>query len=299
MYNFIVNLKAGKGKTRRALRKIERFMKEHNIPYAVHDTYYPGHAIEIAHKISSTEEGGTIIAVGGDGTFNEVLNGVNPEETVLGFIPAGNGNDFARVAGFSLDPLEALQDIINDKVVEVDYMLIGDENNQRRCLNVAGTGLDVDVLLRYNRSKIMHNKLQYYICLIRSLIKFKSYSISVTIDGKTSDHDCFMVAVGNGQYIGGGMRVSPNSDIYDGKLDVVIINNVPKRRIPGVLLKFLKGKHIELDFTEVYKVEEVSLVNNTNKYINVDGEIMSTLPFNVKVIPKGLRMYAPSSKMAL
>ncbi|MDR1093019.1 MAG: diacylglycerol kinase family lipid kinase [Clostridiales bacterium] len=298
MYHFIVNLKAGRGYTRRIVHKLERFLNEHKLPYTFYDTFYPGNAIEIAHRLSEIEGIDRVIAVGGDGTFNEVLNGVNPDKTVIGFIPAGSGNDFARAAGFSLNPVEALQDVVNDKIIEADYMEIGAENNFRRCVNIAGTGLDIEVLTRYNRARFVKNKLQYYWCLLRALVRLKTYKVKMTLSGATTEHDCFVVAVCNGQYFGGGMRVSPNSDIYDGQMDVVIIHMIKRSRIPGVLLKFFKGRHIGLDFVEVHKTDYVELECETSKIVNIDGELLN-LPFKARLVKGGLKMYAPSSKAYL
>lgn len=269
------------------------------MPYTFHDTFYPGNAIEIAHRLSEIENVERVIAIGGDGTFNEVLNGINPEKTVMGFIPAGSGNDFARVAGFSRNPIDALQDIVNDKIIEIDYMEVGAENNMRRCINIAGTGLDIEVLTRYNKARIIKNKLQYYWCLVRALIYNKTYKIKMTLsDGTTSEHDCFIVAVCNGQYYGGGMRVSPHSDIYDGKLDVVIVHTVKRSRIPGLVPKFLKGKHIDMDFTETHKADAVEIECETSKLVNIDGELIA-LPFKARLVKGGLKMYAPGSKAYL
>jgi diacylglycerol kinase (ATP) len=106
------------------------------------------------------------------------------------------------------------------------------------------------------------------------------------------------VAVCNGQYFGGVMRVSPNSDIYDGQMDVVIIHMIKRSRIPAILPKFLKGKHINLDFVESHKTDYVEIDCETSKTVNIDGELLN-LPFKVRLVKGGLKMYAPSSKAYL
>lgn len=296
MYHFIVNLTAGSGKTAKAAAQIEEYLKGKGIPYAMHESKYPGNAIELARAISS--ESVNIVAVGGDGTFNEVLNGIDIQKAVLGFIPAGVGNDFARSAGISKKPLEALEDILKGRIVNVDYINIGNEENMRRCLNVAGTGLDIDVLQRFDRKK-GKSRLQYYSSLIASLIKFKGYGIEMTLDGETTSHNAFMAVTANGQYFGGGMKVSPYSDIYDGKLDVILIHMTKRSKIPGMLLKFLKGKHLGLAVTKTYKADSVKIKCLQNDFVDIDGELLSGLDFTAKVIPGGLKMFAPSSKEVL
>ena len=296
MYHFIVNLTAGKGKTKKAAAEIEEHMKAEGIPYALHESKYPGNAIELARNISC--ENVNIVGIGGDGTFNEILNGIDTQKAVLGFIPAGVGNDFARAAGFSKKPLEALADILKGRIVNVDYLDVGSKENMRRCLNVAGTGLDIDVLQRFERKK-NKTKFQYYTSLITSLMKFKGYDIEMTLDGGTTSHNAFIAAVANGQYFGGGMKISPNSDIYDGKLDIVLIHMAKRRKIPGMLLKFLRGKHLDLAATKTFKADCVSIKCLQNDFVNIDGELLRGLEFTAKVVPGGLKMFAPSSREVL
>jgi YegS/Rv2252/BmrU family lipid kinase len=294
MLNFIVNLKAGKGRTRKAMRKMEKFMKSCNLPYKVYDTAYPGNAIEIAHRLSETENARTVIAVGGDGTFNEVLNGINPAKTILGFIPSGSGNDFAKCVRLNRKPVKALRDIIKGGTAEIDFLEIGGQTI-RRCLNIAGTGMDLDVLTMYNKTG--KSKLQYYLCLFRVLKRFNGYKLKVTMpDGREDLHDAFIAGVCNGRYFGGGMKLSPYSEIDDGKLDLIIIHMVERSRIFPLLLKFLRGKHMTLPIVESYKLDEVRIECADNDLINVDGELIAGLDFNVKVIPKGLKIYVPPKR---
>lgn len=296
MYHFIANYTAGKGKTERAVKQIEEYMRANNLPYAVHISKYPGNSIELAKTLSG--DGGNIIAVGGDGTFNEVLNGLDTQKAVLGLIPAGVGNDFARAAGISQKPIEALQDILKGRIINADYMNIGSPENMRRCLNVAGTGLDIDVLQRYNRRRFK-SKLGYYLSLFVSLIKFRGYEIEMTLNGETASHNAFIAAVANGQYFGGGMKVSPESDIYDGKLDIVVIHMTKRSKIPGMLLKFLKGRHLELEATKTYRAESVRIKCAKNNLVDIDGELIGGLDFCAEIVPGGLKMFAPSSKESL
>lgn len=296
LYHFIVNLTAGKGKTKKAVEQIEEYLKEKGVPYAMHESRYPGNAIELARSLSA--ENVNIVAVGGDGTFNEILNGIDIEKAVLGFIPAGVGNDFARTAGMSGKPLEALEDILKGRIVNADYINVGSEENMRRCLNVAGTGLDIDVLQRFDR-KNGKTKLQYYTSLVASLFKFKGYDIEMTLDGETTSHNAFLAVAANGQYFGGGMKVSPDSDIYDGKLDVVLIHMTKRRKIPGMLIKFLQGKHLGLAVTKAYKADSVRIKCLQNDFVDIDGELLRGLDFTASVVPGGLKMFAPSSKEVL
>lgn len=282
MINFIVNPLSGKNRGTKYIEKIVRYCCEKNIDHRVYFTRAKGHAEELA-KALSDEGAELVVAVGGDGTFHEVLNGINPEITKLGFIPSGRGNDFAKAANLSLKPLVALERIINGSIRYIDYIECG----TRRCLNVAGTGMDVDVLQAVIDKK---NVISYYISLIGCLMKFKPYHVTIkTSDGLSLEKDCIMVGVSNGIAIGGGMKLSPNAKIDDGYLDLMIAEKLD-RGLFGVLPKFLKGKHEKLPELSHYDVTEVSIDNGDNP-IQLDGEIYYNLPLNCKIVHHGLMTF--------
>ena len=169
MLNIIANLKSGKGRGMKNVRKVAEYCLKRNIPYSLHITNKPGHATELSAAL--TEHGGEIVALGGDGTFHEVLNGIaDIEHTTLGFIPSGRGNDFVRAAGCSLDPIRALEDILRGETRNIDYIDV----NGTRCLNVCGTGLDVKVLELVAGKT---NKISYLISLVNCLRKFDPYHL--------------------------------------------------------------------------------------------------------------------------
>ncbi len=282
MYHFIVNLISGKGKALKAIRKLTAHCAAQGINYSVHVTKYHGHASELAKEVSTRFPTDTIIAVGGDGTFHEVVNGISDlSSTPIGFIPCGRGNDFARSAGFNKKPLKALNDILRGEEAFFDYLQVGD----KRCLNVAGTGMDVDVLLRVDGS---NKKLTYLKSLIACLRKFDPYPVEVTIDGKTERYDCLMAAACNGRAFGGNMRICPAAQIKDGLLDVVIIT-VPSGSVWRVLPKFLAGKHLDKYWTIHKKCEAVNI--SATLPIQLDGEIYPDVPLNCSVVKNGIRTF--------
>ena len=277
MINIIANLKSGKGRGIKNVKKIIKYCLEKNVAYSLHLTNKPGHATEIARDL--TENGGTIVALGGDGTFHEVLNGiVDLENTTLGFIPSGRGNDFSRSLECSLDPIKALEDILRGETRTIDFIQIQD----KRCLNIAGTGLDIDVLERVAGRP---GKLTYITSLLYCLKHFEPYHIEMTLDGVTTEYDCIMAGVCNGKYFGGNIPLSPLSKIDDGKLDVVAITMPKDGKIMPVVPKFLKGKHIGMDITHHFVCDEV--VIKSTKPVQLDGEIYRDITLDCKV-KKGL-----------
>lgn len=287
MYDIIVNPLGGKGKSLKALKAAEKIFAERGVEYTVHNTEYAGHATELARELSRKPEA-KILVFGGDGSFNEVLNGIeNFENVTLGIVPCGTGNDFVRASGHPTKIKEAIDLILKDNVGYIDYIDVG----SRRCLNVAGAGMDVDVLLRYAAMKAFSGKLKYYASLIDTLIHVKWHKLRLTIDGKTMDKSVFMIGVGNGTCIGGGMPICPDAKVDDGLLSVVIVNEMKKSRIPVELPGFLSGKHVKKDYTEVYSAKEVTVEVLDDGKIELDGEVIDDKILECKVVHNVLKVY--------
>lgn len=287
MYDIVVNPLGGKGKSLKALKAAEKIFAERGVEYTVHNTEYAGHATELARELSRKPEA-KILVFGGDGSFNEVLNGIeNFENVTLGIVPCGTGNDFVRASGHPIKIKEAIDLILKDNVGYIDYIDVG----SRRCLNVAGAGMDVDVLLRYAAMKAFRGKLKYYASLIDTLIHVKWHKLRLTIDGKTMDKSVFMIGVGNGTCIGGGMPICPDAKVDDGLLSVVIVNEMKKSRIPVELPGFLSGKHVKKDYTEVYSAKEVTVEVLDDGKIELDGEVIDDKILECKVVHNVLKVY--------
>lgn len=284
MINFIVNPNSGKGKGKKYINKISEYCKKHEIEFTSYITTAKGDAVEFARQLSQSPS--VIVAVGGDGTFHEVLNGiVSFENTLLGFIPAGNGNDFARTAGLHKSPIKALKDILNGEQKNIDYIAVG----EKRCLNVTGTGLDIEVLKRtYDK------KCSYLSSLIYNLKNFDPYNITAIVNGETLTRQCVMIGVCNGKAFGGGMKISPLSEIDDGTLDVIIIN-MPKSRILPLLIKFVRGKHLNLPITEHIKCDNIKILTD-RPFIQLDGEIYSFNDYECSIVKGGLHTFKTTGK---
>ena len=288
MLHFIINPKANKGKTTKKVKVLEKLLTEKGLDYVFHLTTAKGAAIELANEYSS-EKDSIVIAVGGDGTINEVLNGLNTENAKFGIIPCGSGNDFVASAGIPLDTEKALDIILNGEAKPTDYMLCGGV----RGINIIGTGIDVDILKRCRKSKILRGKLQYVISLIVSLIKFKFYKFFIERGGETVEKEGLIVAVGNGKQFGGGIKMCPKAEIDDGKLDFVVAGKLKKSRIPGAFIKLMKGKILEQDFTEFENREHVKITFDKPVTIQIDGELYDDLDFDVSIVKNGVMLFRP------
>ena len=223
MFDIIFNPVAHKGKSTEALQTVERIFKEKGIAYRVHTTTCPGEGKALT--AAAIANGATdIIAMGGDGTISEVLNGFSNFEAVnLGIIPCGTGNDFVVSLGIPENTEEALCHILEGKPTYVDFF----ELPFGRGINVTGAGIDVDVLRRYNAKK-KRNKGTYVRALLEAVVHHKPYHFTVEMNGEKENFDCFIVAIGNGACFGGGIYMCPEAKIDDGLLDVVIVKDVKK-----------------------------------------------------------------------
>ena len=284
MYHIIVNPQGGKGKSLKALTTVEEIFKNNNAQYVVHKTEYAGHATEIARELSKTPDT-NIVVMGGDGSFHEVLCGI--DNVTLGLVACGSGNDFIKKSGHSTNVKEAVQTILNGKVGFVDYMELG----KYRCLNVGGGGMDVDVLLKYANCKTLKGKAAYYYSLFYTLLHTRFHHLRITADGVTKDTSVFMIGVGNGGFIGGGIPICPNAIVDDGLLNVGYVSEMKKSKIIFRLFKFLKGKHVGTDWGGEYTAKKVTIEALDDSRFELDGEIIDDTKLDIEVVHNKLKMF--------
>ncbi len=286
MYHLIYNPVAGKKRAKKNLRIVEELLEQRGIAYEVHASCDVHDAEDIARKLSTAGET-EFIVLGGDGTLNEVLNGLaDPSVCKLGLIPSGTGNDFAEKMEIPLNAEKALERILNGEAKPVDYIDV----SGTRSMNVAGVGIDVDVLERCKRGK-MHGKLKYVMSLIASLFTFKGCKIKIVSEGKEETKDVLICAVCNGTQFGGGIQICPTADPTDGKMDVIIVDCIGGVfKIIGAFMQLMKGKVLTYPLTTHFQCESVTFIPENNVPIQLDGEIYHNHNFEAKIC-KGLRFY--------
>lgn len=291
MFEIIFNPIAGKGKAAQFRPLLEASLREKRIPHRFHETHGPGDAMRLARQLTEGRaDDCDIVAMGGDGTLNEVLNGVaDPSRVRLGILPCGSGNDFAAVAGIPVAVKGALDVLLSCQARFTDYL----ECCGVRGINAIGTGIDVDILRRYGRMKLLKGSAAYLASLVLTLFSYRAKRFSEVVDGAARPHNALIACVGNGQRIGGGIPICPEASIDDGLMDIVIVDDIPRSGIPGAFVRLMRGNILRLPKTAFRRDTRLRLDCNGPMPVQVDGEIHEKLPFDVRVISGALRIYRP------
>ncbi len=270
MIDVIINPIAGNGLAKRIGAKIMEALKNREIDCEAHFTTAPGHATVLAQECARRGSQ-TVLAVGGDGTAYEVASGLCHTRTSLGLIPAGTGNDFVKTIGVPKDPMQALEHILTHAPRPVD---MGKMNDQL-FLNVCGTGFDVSVLeYTLKAKKLVRGMLPYLYGVIRTIFSFKPVQMRIVIDQKTTLEGTYLqCSVANGRYFGGGIAISPTSQVDDGLLDVVVLRSIPNWKMFFYLPGLVMGKADTFSITSHYRCTQVQ-IDATDMRLNVDGEIL-------------------------
>lgn len=266
---FIINPVAGGGVANSLEPAIKEAMEKHNIEYDILFTTKPKEAIKIVEN--SPHE--FVIAVGGDGTVNEVAKGlINRRSGVLGIIPGGTGNDLSRSLGISLDPLEAIQSIIDKNIKLIDVGMV----NEHQFLNIASFGFDAEVVKVTNKIKSKaKGKLAYVLGVLIMLIKFKKREIMLKIDGKEYKENLVLLAAGNGKYYGGGMKILPQAELEDGSLHLCLIKDINNLFMLILFPTIFRGTHFKFKkYVSMYKAQNIKIESSKEIYFNLDGEII-------------------------
>lgn len=279
---FIFNPNAGNGRAEKLLPKLKSTLRTraHNIEIAV--TGYTNHAYELVKD--QQKEFSKIIVVGGDGTLNEALNGCNEEfKAVLGVIPVGSGNDFAKTAGLTGSFEENIKNVTSENVFirTIDFGELFYSVNEtgsmilRRFINSAGIGFDAVVSDKKNHVRNLRGLLQYIVAVKKALKQFNNIEVHSNFDGAEDFGEKLLIAISNGKTYGGGIRVNPYAEVNDGLLDACIINPLSVFRVAKDLPKFITGKHEKLTEVRLFRFKEAELTIPASAYIHADGEVIS------------------------
>ena len=296
---FIVNPQAGFKNIKNFEEKLHNIFKrmsnvDHETEYKVVYTEYEGHAQIIAKDYSLLDKY-IIYAVGGDGTLNEVLNGMVNTNSVLGWVPVGTGNDFMKTLNPNFDENTILENTINGYIKEIDYASL----NEYSFINIASIGIDATVLKHANifkKTGKFSGKKAYFFAIIPAL-KEKNHKMKVKLkfNGLELEKELILLAMANGKAYGGGFSIAPEASITDGLLDIILVGNIGLFNILSVLPKLIRKKHLFDKRVEFYRTNEIIVesLENSEFHINIDGREIYDNKIHIKLHEKSLKFIYP------
>ena len=295
----IVNPNADLGRAWRAASDLRPIVDE----YGGADwsgTVYPTHATELARQAG--EEGyDLVIAVGGDGTVHEVINGLMqlPEDKRprLGVVPMGSGNDFAHAAGVPRDASAALRKILSGQPKAVDVGMLHDDHGRVEFFdNTVGIGFDATVTIRSRKFVYLRGFLIYFLAVLQTiLLNHEAIQMSVKSDQETWEENMLMLVLCNGPREGGGFLVAPKARVDDGVLQYAAIRKVSRPMMLRLLPEVMNGTHTRFPQIRMGEFETIELKCDRPLVIHIDGEIFSGFGSDVrslslKILPGALKL---------
>lgn len=255
-------------------------------------TQSAGQAQELA--LRACGEGSPVVAaLGGDGTVADVARGIieSGAPAALGVLPAGTGNDFARNLGIPLDLASACDILAGDRRRRIDIGTI----NAIPFINNAGTGFDARVMEIMNTSiRFIRGKPAFLLAVARLFPSFQAFRLTLRNEDEPEETiSAMMVSVLNGSVYGAGMKACPDGRMDDGELDVLIITEMPKLRLLGVVRKVMQGTHVGHPAVRLFRTRRLLLQSDPAQPLNIDGDVRGRTPADIRVVPAMLDVVVP------
>jgi YegS/Rv2252/BmrU family lipid kinase len=248
-YKIIANPVSGSGAGARAIPKIEHLFNQFELDFDLVKTEYQGHGIELT-KVASEQGYDVVVASGGDGTVNEVINGLMESKPKLDTVPAfailgtGRGNDLAYSANVPSDLEDAIKSLTEDhrQIIDIGRVIGGKFPEGRYFGNCVGVGFDAITTIEVSKMPRLGGFLSFLIAVLKTIfLYYRGPLIQIEYDDQELTQHCLMVSIMNGQRLGGGFWTAPNAQLADGLFDLCIAKEVPRRRIFSLIPYFLRG----------------------------------------------------------
>ena len=263
-------------------------------------TVYPTHATELA-KQAGLDGYDLVIAMGGDGTVHEVINGLMQvpagQRPALGVVPIGSGNDFAFAAGIAPEPDRALVNALTGVSAPIDLGLLTDERGRQEYFdNTIGIGFDTVVTIRSHQLPLLRGFLMYFVAVIQTiLMNHNPAGMQIETDGEKWELENLMLVVCNGPREGGGFMIAPAAKVDDGILEYMLVRKVGRAMMFRLLPEFMRGTHESFPQIKKGSCKKLALSSDRPLYIHADGEIYTDFGSNLRsvtmeILPGALRL---------
>ena len=291
---FIINPAAGsRNRTEEYSKVIHKICRARKVDYEIRVSTAPGEAIRIAREAAETGEELRLYACGGDGTLNEVVAGAaGHDNAAVTVFSGGSGNDFVKI----FDDPKAFFDLhrlMDAEEATFDLIRCNDDLS----LNICSVGLDARIgtdVSRYKRIPLLQGFRAYAASSVVNIVKGIGEHYVVEAGGETFDGQHTFVCVCNGRYYGGGFNPIPEADPSDGLLDVLVVKEVSRAQVPGLIGKYKNGRYRELDHVARYlKTDHVKITCDKPTPINLDGELRTAQVIEMSVAREKIRFFYP------
>jgi len=298
---FIINPKSGNA-SRKITRLLQSFAQSHPVSMEFVETRHSGHATEIARH--SKKE--CIVAVGGDGTVNEVINGLIGSKKTLGVVPTGSGNDFIKAIGMENSVEAALKSLTSGATLSIDIgsVEVTLPNSSSKNIyfgNGIGAGFDASVAVKASKIKYITGTLRYALAVMNTLGTYSAPEFTVRVDSRVFQGKYLLIAVGNGPCAGGGFYLTPDAKPNDGLLDVCTIKDLSVPGILHVMPKVMMGKHGSHSAVHFDLGAELSISADEPFAVHADGEILGqdVLAVKVGIVRNGINVAVPAASTGI
>jgi YegS/Rv2252/BmrU family lipid kinase len=230
--------------------------------------------------------------MGGDGLIGTVAAALRGTDGVLGIVPGGRGNDFARVLGIPAEPAAACEVLLRGEPRELDLA----EVEGKVFIGIATLGIDSDANRIANETRLLKGNLVYAYAGVRALAAWTPARFDVDLDGEHREFTGYSVSAANSKAHGGGMYLAPDAELDDGLLDVVMVEDMSKLHCMRLLARVFKGTHVHDPGIHVQRAREVRIAADRPFVIYADGDPIAELPATVRAVPRALRVLVPSAR---